>query len=73
MKEQMLLTGDSRYEWSKQVNDYLRKGWVVVPGTLSTHIAVTSVSNGSQSYSTLEKSVVCAIVLEKQDIPGFPE
>lgn len=69
----MVLIGDNCDEWTKRVNDYLRKGWVVVPGTLSTHVSAAPLHNGSQSYSSLEKSIICAIVLEKQDIPGFPE
>lgn len=34
MKKQKMISDFDRFEWTRLVNSYLEKGWVVVPGTV---------------------------------------
>lgn len=66
MKEQRLITGSDRHDWTNAVNRFLEAGWNVVPGTLV--IAVTSCveMNGSQSYTREKVSSAFSVVIERE-------
>lgn len=59
--EQRLVTSHDLNSWSELVNDYLKNGWKVVPGTMSMTAAC---SNGTQTYSS-QRAEAYAIVVEK--------
>jgi hypothetical protein len=60
MKEQRLITSDDRIEWELEVDRHFKKGWRVVPGTVSTSIT----SSYEAHYTKVYK--IFAIVLERE-------
>jgi uncharacterized membrane protein len=66
MKEQYLLTSDSRAYWASEVNRMLREGWYVVPGTMCISTAATATNNRYSTQLNIESKSEFAIVLEHE-------
>jgi hypothetical protein len=68
MKEHILISGNDRYDWNRDVNDHMRKGWFAVPGTLVCTTSSVATTNGSINYTSAETKSFFAIVLEKETL-----
>jgi hypothetical protein len=66
MKEHILISGNDRYDWNKEVNGYMKQGWLAVPGTLVCTSSSVATKSGSANYSSAETKSFFAIVLEKE-------
>lgn len=66
MKEHILISGDTRYDWNREVNEHMKRGWFAVPGTLVCSCSSATTNNGSMNYSSIETRSFFAIVLEKE-------
>jgi len=65
--KQKIVTGKERWDFDKEVSQFLSDGWKVVPGTLLCSVAATSVSSGYSSDTRRSAEIVerWAVVLEK--------
>ena len=69
MKKQILITDDDRRSFQSRVNDGLKDGYLVVPGTL---VASTAICNYGRSYddtghTNTEFREIWAVLMEKTD------
>lgn len=61
MKEHILISGNDRYDWNREVNAYMSEGWCAVPGTLTSSCSSVATNNGR-----VETKSFFAIVLERE-------
>lgn len=67
MKEQYLVTSNSRSSWRDDVNHLLKQGWMVVPGTLSIATSSSAVHNRyNNNQLVIESQSEFAVVLERE-------
>ena len=69
MKEQYLVTSDSRVYWTAEVNRLLNEGWMIVPGTMCISTAATATNNRYSTQLLLESKSEFAVVLEREVQP----
>jgi hypothetical protein len=68
MKEQFLITSNSRANWSQNVNRFLNQGWLVVPGTLFISSGIRS--DNRNGYITVDSESEFAVVVEREFVPA---
>ncbi len=66
MKEQYLLTSDSRAYWTGEVNRMLEKGWYVVPGTMCISTAAAATNARYTTLLNIETKSEFAVILERE-------
>lgn len=66
MKEQYLVTSDTRAYWTGEVNRFLKEGWMVVPGTMCISTAATATNSRYSTQLLIESKSEFAVVLERE-------
>lgn len=66
MKEQTLITSNSRLEWQRDVNRHFELGWTVVPRTLTISTTATAISSAYGQRIETDYRPEFAVVLERE-------